>query len=138
MAHCSTLVLHCMDFRFVSGIQDFLKSIGKGGNHDLVAAAGAAKNLADPYDTKDPEFVLRQIEIARKLHGTSEVVLINHRGCGAYGTGTFATPEEEHARHVRDLTKAARVIEHRFPGLTTLNFFARLNSDGSVDFEKVE
>lgn len=136
MGHARAIVLHCMDFRFVSGIRDFLKALGYAEGYDLVAAAGAAKNLVDPYDSTDPEFVLRQIEIAKKLHGITDVILINHLDCGAYGTGTFVDEREEVERHRKDLIRAGEIVRRRFEGLTTLHFLARKRPDGAVDFEK--
>jgi carbonic anhydrase len=131
------LVLHCIDFRFIHDIVHFMKSVGLLGQYDDVAAAGAAKNLADPYDGHDQEFVLRQIEIARKLHGISEVYVINHLDCGAYGKGTFANADEERARHQRDLQVAKNVIERRFEGLHVTKILARIDDTGKIDFEKV-
>ncbi|MBI4426585.1 MAG: carbonic anhydrase [Candidatus Kerfeldbacteria bacterium] len=131
------LVLHCIDFRFIHDIVHFMKNVGLLGQYDDVAAAGAAKNLADPYDDHDREFVLRQIAIARKLHGISEVYVINHFDCGAYGQGTFANADEERGRHRRDLQVAKDFIERRFDGLSVVKILARIDEGGQVDFEKI-
>lgn len=134
---CSTFVLHCIDFRFIHEIVHFMKSLGLIDDYDDVAAAGAAKNLADPYDEHDREFILRQVEISKKLHGIKQVVVINHLDCGAYGKGTFANVQEERERHLRDLRLAKNTIEKRFDGLTVLTVLARIDEQGKVDFEKV-
>ncbi len=138
MAHTAkALVLHCIDFRFIHEIVYFMKSLGLMNNYDDVAAAGAAKNLVDPYDDHDREFILRQIEISRKLHSIKQVIVINHLDCGAYGQGTFANAQEERQRHRKDLAAAKRMIEHRFEGLTVIPVLARIDEQGRVDFEKV-
>ncbi|MBI4092895.1 MAG: carbonic anhydrase [Candidatus Kerfeldbacteria bacterium] len=138
MSHSAkALVLHCIDFRFVHDIVHFMKSVGLLGQYDDVAAAGAAKNLADPYDDHDRGFVLRQIAIARKLHGISQVYVINHLDCGAYGHGTFANVKEENERHLRDLRAAKNIIEKRFDGLVVIPVLARIDEQGKVDFERM-
>lgn len=131
------LVLHCIDFRFVHEIVHFMKNLELLNQYDDVSVAGAAKNLADPYDRHDREFVLRQIEIAKKLHAVEQVIVINHLDCGAYGKGTFANADEERARHQRDLQVAKNVIERRFEGLHVTKILARIDDTGKIDFEKV-
>ncbi|MBI4090324.1 MAG: hypothetical protein HY421_02880 [Candidatus Kerfeldbacteria bacterium] len=138
MSHSAkTLVLHCIDFRFVHESVHFLKNLGLLNQYDDVAVAGSAKNLADPYDRHDREFVLRQIAIAKKLHGISEVFVINHLDCGAYGKGTFANAAEERDRHQRDLQVAKDIIERRFDGLSVTKILARIDEREKVDFEKI-
>ncbi len=131
------LVLHCIDFRFIHELVHFMKDQGLDRQYDDVAAAGAAKNLVDPYDPHDVEFVLRQIELAKKLHSISTVYVINHLDCGAYGK-IFNNPVEEHERHTRDLTKAKNLIMKRFEGLKVKTVIAGINPQGKVYFEEIE
>ncbi len=134
------VVIRCSNFGVVLDTAAFLKKLGYGKQYDDVSIAGAVKNLVDPYDKRDVEFVYRQIQIARKLHRVTDVVLINHTDCGAYGgRKTFASDAEEHARHVKDLLRAKEMVVHRFhgDGLSVMPVLARLHKDGKVDFEKV-
>lgn len=141
MAHqAKAAVIRCIDFRFVSDTASFLKNLGYGGQYDDIALAGAVKNFVDPYDQADVEFLYRQIKISRKLHGVTDVVLINHTDCGAYGgRQTFASEAEEHDRHVKDLKRAQEMIEHHFPDdpLNVMPVLARLQKDGTIDFERI-
>ena len=104
--------------------------------YDDVAAAGAAKNIVDPYDMSDKEFTLRQIELAKKLHGIETVYLVNHKNCGAYGN-IFSSPGEEYERHVKDLGLAAQVIQERFEGLAVKKVLAAIDDQGHVSFESI-
>lgn len=141
MSHSAkAVILHCMDFRFVHAIVHFLKDEGYRDAYDDVSVAGAVKNLVDPYDPADTEFVYRQIEIARKLHGAREVILINHMDCGAYGgRADFTTVGEERARHTKDLLRAKEMVEHRFAeeGIRAIPILADLSEKGEVTFAKL-
>lgn len=138
MTHkAKALVLHCMDFRFIHDLVHFMKDQGFDRKYDDVSVAGATKNLIEPYDEKDTEFVLRQIELAKKLHGIDTVYLINHLDCGAYGK-IFSNETEEHERHTRDLTKAKNLVMKRFQGLVVKTVIAGVADDGQVYFEEIE
>ncbi len=138
MSHTvKALLLHCIDYRFVHATVHFMKSQGLIDRYDDVGAAGAAKNLVDPYEHSDVEFILRQIAIAKKLHDIQEVVIVNHRDCGAYGKGTFANETEETERHTRDLGKAKQMIEHRVEGVKVRTFLARSQEGGRVEFDPI-
>lgn len=117
MHTAKAVVVRCMDFRTISSLRDHLISLGLKDKYDLVSIAGAAKNLVDPVEESDPQFFLRQISIAQSLHKVTQVILINHMDCGAYGSVKFANKEEERARHETDLKKAKEVIERHFPGI---------------------
>lgn len=135
MSHSATaLILHCIDFRFVHETVHFMKQQGLIDQYDDVGAAGAAKNLADPSETTDREFILRQIEIAVRLHGIRQVYLVNHRDCGAYGQ-IFSTSEAETARHAEDLRAAEALVLDKFPKLGVKKVLATLAAPGRVTFE---
>lgn len=137
MSHTAqALVLRCIDFRFVSGLHDQLGSLGLKDQHDLVSVAGAAKNLVDPMKPADTEFVMRQIDIANRLHHIKEVIIINHLDCGAYGK-IFASPEEERQRHERDLKAARDLITTTYPNLKVRLILAGLHHEEGVKIERV-
>ncbi len=135
---CSTLVLQCMDFRFIDDIGMFLESMDLKGDYDLVSLAGAQKNIAEPYDAHAAELVYRQVEISKKLHGTEQVMLLAHMDCGAYGgSKAFVSKDEERARYLKDLAHAASHITKRIEGVSVIKVLARIDDVGKVDFEKV-
>ena len=136
MHQAKALVLRCMDFRFVSSIREHLLNLGLGDQYDLVSVAGAAKNLVDPSNPADPEFIFRQIDIAHRLHQIEEVIIINHLDCGAYGK-IFNSPDEERARHVADLNNAKAMIAARFPNLRVVTLLAGLAEDRTAVVERV-
>ncbi|MDQ5927702.1 MAG: hypothetical protein QG633_140 [Patescibacteria group bacterium] len=138
MSHgCSTLVLHCIDYRFGKAKKQYLEEKGLLGDCDIVAIAGAAKNIASPSEPSDTEMILRQVDIAQRLHGISNVVVINHTDCGAYGgKSAFASRDEEHAFHQSELEKASSHIVARFPALKVTKVLAELHDSGEITFHE--
>ncbi|MBI3572780.1 MAG: carbonic anhydrase [Candidatus Kerfeldbacteria bacterium] len=139
MSHqAKALVLHCIDFRFIPGIKNYLhKQMGLKGQYDKVAVAGAAKNLADPAKPEDQEFILRQIDISKRLHAITDLYLINHRDCGAYGADLAADAVAETERHTSDLRAARKLVSQRFPDVTVHLLLAKLGGEHQVMFESV-
>lgn len=136
--HCSTLVLHCIDFRFGSAIKQYLEENGLLGDCDIVSLAGAVKNIVSPANGADRELVLRQIDISRRLHGISRVVLINHTDCGAYGgRAAFVDRPAENKKHAEDLAAAKNVILQKFPDLAVSLMLAQIEPDGAIRFEEL-
>lgn len=117
MSHtCEAIVVHCMDYRLQSFINNWLEAnLGKGSYDRAVMAGGV-------YDVYD---VIRQVDIAARLHGITKVILINHEDCGMYGPG--GTEE----RHEDDLDKAEDKIRRLFPSLEVDAYY--LNLDGTFE-----
>jgi carbonic anhydrase len=117
MSHqCEAIVIHCMDFRLQSYINNWLETNFTAGSYDRAVMAGGV------YDVYD---VIRQVDIAARLHGISKVVLINHEDCGMYGPG--GTEE----RHDDDLDKAEDKICRLFPHLEVDTYYLKL--DGTFE-----
>ena len=117
MSHkCEAIVVHCMDYRLQSYINQWLEKNLTFGSYDRAVIAGGV------YDVYD---VIRQVDIAARLHGISKVILINHEDCGMYGT---AGTEE---RHEEDLNKAEEKIRRLFPQLEVDTYYLYL--DGTFD-----
>jgi carbonic anhydrase len=73
MSHkCEAIVVHCMDYRLQSYINQWLEKNLTFGSYDRAVIAGGV------YDVYD---VIRQVDIAARRHGISKVILINHEDC---------------------------------------------------------
>lgn len=109
---CDAVIICCIDFRFQKYIRAWTdKNLGAK-TFDLVGLAGASKDL----DT-----VLKQIDISVRLHHISQVVLIHHEECGAYGAES--TPE----KHTADLQHARQEILAKYPDLHVSLFYLHLD-----------
>ena len=136
MSHtCKALILHCIDFRLGAAIKNYLEGLSLLGEADIVSVAGAVKNLVSPALPTDAEFVLRQIDLSKRLHGIAEVILINHTDCGAYGgRQAFRSDEEEYEKHSSDLKKAKEMILAQFPGLEIRTILAKIPAKNRPDW----
>src|SRR5271165_5457913 len=115
--HCDAAVVWCFDNRFQLGFSKFLKRIGVV-NSDPIKIAGGAKSLASPERESDREFVLEQIRLSMRLHGTRRVILMLHSDCGAYGGldgGFGGDSRAEAAHHHAELRQAAENLRKAFP-----------------------
>ncbi len=131
---CRAIVVHCMDFRFAKGLAQYVADQGLAGDADIVGWAGAGKAFLD--DTSK-EFALLQVELSQKLHGITEIHVINHIDCGAYGGRTaFADDQAERAKHIADVQAVRELIVERFPKLAFHGYIASL-LDSTVHVEKV-
>ncbi|HUY69490.1 MAG TPA: carbonic anhydrase [Candidatus Tyrphobacter sp.] len=125
LAHyeASGCFITCFDFRQYPHTDDLLKLLFGESRFDMVRIAGGAKDLATEKDDKKSaagrNFILDQIRISSRLHGTRRVVLTLHLNCGAYGGseafGNNLNAEREH--HAEALKKAAWAVSEEIPGV---------------------
>jgi carbonic anhydrase len=128
-----------MDFRFGSELKNWLEQNDLMNNCDIVSLAGAAKNLVSPAADADRELVLRQIEISKRLHHISEVILMNHTDCGAYGgRAAFPDRDAENAKHHDDLAAAKKLVLEKFPDLAVKTHIAQMEPDGAIHIEPAD
>lgn len=136
---CDAAIVWCFDNRFELGFRKFLKHIGVV-NSDPIKIAGGAKCLALPDGETDREFVLEQIRISMRLHGTKRVILMVHSDCGAYGGlaafGGNAVAEAEH--HKIELKRAAKNLCNAIPQLSVRAYFADFEGIWEADLDTTE
>ena len=112
--HCETLVVHCIDYRLQEFLDKWLKNNLPLQSYDRVAIAGGVNDVF---------YVIRQVDVAVRLHGIERVVLINHEDCGAYGKAG------NYERHKADLEEAERKIEALFPDLDIEIYYLHLDGE---------
>ena len=135
MSHIAqALILVCMDFRFQKAFRNFLVEQGLDDQYDLISVAGAAKVLANPTDSFEKENFEKQLSLSVNLHKISEVFLINHQDCGAYGSELAKDSQKERETHEADLKKARQMILEKYPQLKVHLYFCTLDKE----FEQVK
>ncbi|EKE13925.1 MAG: hypothetical protein ACD_12C00749G0003 [uncultured bacterium] len=115
---CDAFIVACIDFRFQRYIKDWLEKNLQNKTYDYVGFAGSTKNL---------ETIVGQLDISVRLHHVSQVILIHHEECGAYGA------ESTRGRHTEDLNKAKKIILEKYPQLSVSLFYLHLDGE----FEKI-
>jgi len=136
MTHaCKAVVIRCIDFRIKpTAVSDLLVKIGyPEGSYDTVSLAGAAKCLLSPK-AGESEMLLSQIEISSRLHCISEVVVLYHDNCGAYG---IDDPVLEETTQLSDLSVVKAKINERFPDLAVKLYIIKGVSVGNLRLESV-
>lgn len=137
MAHtCKALFIHCMDFRFAETLFNYLKELQLLGNADVVGWAGSAHPFFQP---EDMSFVMKQVRLSHKLHGITEVHIVQHMDCGAYG-GSTVFSDRYNEQHVQQdqIAQARLVIQKEFPSLDVIGHFLTINDDGTTSIERVK
>lgn len=131
------VVLFCIDFRFKDATLEFLKHELQLADLDIVALAGACKNIAAPERSSDFETAIKQFEISSKLHAIKKIILIDHADCGAYGgSSVFETSKKERKAHVVNLRKAKKILQEKFPDKKIVLYYVNLKIQ-EIKFEKI-
>ncbi|MDZ7587240.1 MAG: carbonic anhydrase [Patescibacteria group bacterium] len=114
MHRADAIVIACIDFRFQDYIHQWLEENMNGKTYDYVGYAGS---------TKDLETIIKQIDIAVRLHQVKQVIVIHHEECGAYGAAS--TPE----KHAQDMNKTKMRILSSYPDLRVERYYLHLDGE---------
>ncbi len=136
---CSAMLIHCIDFRFEPAIHEFLKQEGLSCDADILAVAGAAKNLIEAPESAEAKYIMKQIDISSELHHIKKVLVMHHMDCGAYGGHkAFESLDAEIATQKANMQKAGELIKAKHNHLEIIPVLAHIDDAGSVTFEKVD
>lgn len=125
------LMLSCMDYRLDDDVVHFMNTMGLNGAYDHVVLAGASLGVvADALKDWHKTF-WDELDLAVRLHGITQVIVVDHRDCGAYklvvGEDKVATPELELAAHTQVINDFAAAVKDRFPELDVSGYLMALN-----------
>ncbi len=127
-----------MDYRFRSAIREFLVSLDLKDNYDMVSLAGASKDLVE-NDANGAAMIVKEIGISHRLHCVTDLYLIHHMDCGAYGGhAAFPSLQAEREKQNADMEQARKLIEQKFQGVRVHKILARIEEIGGknkIDFE---
>jgi carbonic anhydrase len=127
-----TLLLSCMDYRLVGKVAGYMDHRGLAGDYDHIVLAGASIGVATKSRPDWSRTFWEHLGIAKDLHHVKDVIIIDHRDCGAYKLilGKDLTGEAELDAHRRMLQRTRKLIAGSYPALKTELLFMEL--DGSV------
>jgi len=130
-----SMLLTCIDPRFVAPVGAWMDSQGLKGKFSQFAIAGAAVGVVAPsFATWSPAF-WDNLGASIQLHGIKRVVVVGHRDCGAakiaYGAEAVATPAAETALHRRVFAEFTTQLAAKQPTMGIAGGLMAL--DGSVE-----
>ena len=134
-ASTDALLLTCMDFRLTDDIVRYMDGRGMTDRYDhVVLAGGSLGALHDKYSEWGTPF-RDHLNVAIDLHQIQQVIIMDHRDCGAYKTilgEDFAKdPARETEVHAEYLARLAADIRALYPDLAVETLL--MNLDGTVE-----
>jgi carbonic anhydrase len=129
------LMLSCMDYRLVDDLVAYMNGEGLKDDYDLVVLAGAAIGAVNEAFSEWHLTFWEHLDAAITLHHIQEVIVIDHRDCGAaklaLGAEAVDTPEKETAVHAEAIRELARQVKEKHPTLGFAGYLMGL--DGTVE-----
>lgn len=119
--HADILLLTCMDYRLVDATERYMTSRGLRNKFDHVVLAGAALGaITDKYPEWNKTF-WDELGLAIDLHHIHEVMILDHRDCGAYkeifGEDFAREPKKELEVHAAQLKRLRELIKQKYEQL---------------------
>ena len=134
-AGTDALLLSCMDYRLTGKTTAYMADRGMAGKYDHVILAGASLGAVTHKFPDWGQTFRQHLGVAIELHHIHEVIVLDHRDCGAYkvilGKDYAGDPAAETRIHAEMLHKLRAEIRHAHPKLAvTLGIMAL---DGTVE-----
>ena len=134
-ADTDALLLICIDYRLVGDVSAYMDGAGMKGKYDQVVLAGAALAAVSPKFPDWNKTFWQHLQVAIDLHRIHQVMVIDHRDCGAfrvaYGTDFGKDPAAETAIHTTVMRELRQQIAQRQPALDVS--LALMALDGTVE-----
>jgi hypothetical protein len=128
------LLLSCIDYRLLESVDGYMRHRGLEKQYDQTILAGASLGVLLDQKPDWARTFWDHVDIAKQLHGITEVIAIDHRDCGAFkvflGSDSIKDPATETATHTRIMRKFATELKARHPDLSSELFLMAL--DGTV------
>jgi carbonic anhydrase len=129
------MLLTCMDYRLLDETERYMSGRGLRNKYDQVILAGASlAALTDKYPAWGQTF-WEHLEVAIQLHQIHQVILMDHRDCGAYkvllGEDFSKDRAKETAVHAEKLRELRKRINAKHPKLEVELLL--MNLDGTVE-----
>jgi hypothetical protein len=133
----STLVISCVDFRLRDEVAKLCNDhLGLLDDYDEIALPGASLGLDTPQYSHWKRTIHDVIDLMKDLHHIKRVVLIDHRGCGAYkllkGAETVSTQNKEYKTHQTVMQHVKSQLKSKFPKLEIYTLLMGLDGDVEV------
>lgn len=129
------LLLNCIDYRLTAATTNYMTKHKMAGKYDQVVLAGAALGAKnDKFPAWGTTF-WDHVQVAKDLHHIHEIIVIDHRDCGAYkvilGEDLAGDRKKEFEMHAKVMRALRDEIAKRHSDLAVQLFLMDL--DGKVE-----
>lgn len=129
------VVLGCMDYRLVDDSASYFTKRGMANKYDQLVLAGGSIGALGKLGEEWSATFWKHVDTAIKLHHVHQLIVLDHRDCGAYklvfGEQSIAERDAESALHRTQMTLLQGQVKERFPQLATEMLL--MNLDGTVE-----
>lgn len=131
-----SMIMCCVDFRYIQEIQRFVKRKFGIGAYYLKADAGGIKPLVDgPAAVR--HWMLQNLGLAYSRQAVRNVFVFQHQDCLRYGgSAAFRSRQAEFIKHAGHLRQTMQQLHRIFPDLVIKAFYAS-QKQGHVIFAPV-
>ncbi|MDB5377303.1 MAG: conserved hypothetical secreted protein [Rubritepida sp.] len=130
-----SMLLTCIDPRFVAPVNAWMGTRGLTGKFSQFAIAGGPLGVVAPAFAAWHTAFWENLDASIHLHKITRVIAVSHRDCGAaeiaYGAAAIATPEAETALHRRVYAEFKTELAQRQPAIRVEGGLMAL--DGSME-----
>jgi hypothetical protein len=135
------LAVHCSDYRFQAGYQEFLNlKLNLDGNYDLMALPGGPQALTlVEYLPKFSWAGWKWFRFLMEAHKLKRLILIQHQDCRWYTTLPFHlhASTDPRRRQEEDLYRARALFAKEIPELAVELYYACWDSNGHITIDTV-
>jgi len=129
-----SMLLNCIDPRFVSSSNQYMASEGLRDKYSHFVIAGGPIGVMSPKFATWHTAFWDNLAVSLQLHNIKRVIGLTHRDCGAaklaLGAAAVATPDAETRSHAEILVLFRKDVEKRHPKLGVVTGITAL--DGGV------
>jgi carbonic anhydrase len=130
-----SMLLTCIDPRFVTPVNAWMGTRGLTGKFSQFAIAGAPVGVVAPAFAAWQTAFWDNLGASIQLHKITRVIAVSHRDCGAaeiaYGAASIATPEAETTLHRRVYAEFKAELAKRQPAMRVEGGLMAL--DGTIE-----
>jgi carbonic anhydrase len=130
-----SMLLTCIDPRFVTPVASWMDGRGLKGQYSQFAIAGAPVGVVAPAFATWHTAFWDNLGASIQLHKITRVIVVSHRDCGAaaiaYGADSIATRDAENALHKRVYAEFKAELAKRQPSMRAEGGLMAL--DGSIE-----
>jgi carbonic anhydrase len=133
MHNAKSILLTCIDFRFIDDIVAQMNKLGYLNNYDEFVLAGASLGYNGiPGYNNWAQVFNDHINLALSLHHIKEIIIIDHMDCGAYkkvySPSDLEGPNEKE-KHVLNLHVTVETLSKLYPQIKIRTFI--INKEGT-------